>query len=160
MAKNKCAQPFNTFMPSICQAKCTTFWWVTFWSGPFRHCPFLSRLFWCRCYSANFLCHFPVYQAFCTWIRLYSFFKLWLTNAVSHLLFISMQPINCCSSGNMSASGVEVMGFKSWANQVFHTLPMARHHCKRDICDPGHKPQRWAFGTAPHHDTRKDSKQV
>jgi len=37
------------------------------------------------------------------------------------------------TSSKMSASGAGGMGFKSRADQISHTLPLARHRCNLDV---------------------------
>jgi len=42
------------------------------------------------------------------------------------------------------ASGTEGMGFKSWSDQISHTLSTTRHRCNLWSVGPGVKSQRWA----------------
>jgi len=65
--------------------------------------------------------------------------------------------VDIVTSDKTSSSGVGSMGFKSWANQISHTLPTTRHRCNLNCVGPGAKPRRWASLT---RDTRKSFKRV
>jgi len=65
------------------------------------------------------------------------------------------RPDSTC--GKTFASGAGGTGFRSRADQIYHTLPTTRHRCNLDCVGLSEKSQRWVPLT---RDTRKGIKRV
>jgi len=89
----------------------------------------------------------------CLWQKIAVFDTKWIDYTAVILLILVLIFLDGISA-KMCASGTGDIGFKSWADQISHTLPMTRrHHCNHEVWALAQN--RWNWNRSLDRDTRK-----